>query len=277
LSEHTPRAGTGPFHLPALTPVRLPRSTSDRLLDGGVGSEPLRQLLAAAAAPAQADELGGEQAARRAFTTAARFPPLPGVATHHSRRRSRALSWMVAAKAIAAVALTAGAGGVAMAATSGSFPGGLPDVSTHQEPGPDPTPALPTVVVDRARGTTERPDTGPAPESSPGSPDARRDSTDPGATSSRTAPRMDQPDRLETEAAPDDGASAAPGDPQNTTGSANGNKKSAVKTPPDQQEGNESQGQKPAGSKRDSPGNSESVGDPRSDTAKQQQERAGQE
>jgi hypothetical protein len=78
--------------MPALTPARLPRSTTDRLLDGGVGPEPLRQLLAAAAAPAQADELGGERAAHRAFITAARFPPLIGAAPHNPRRHNRALS-----------------------------------------------------------------------------------------------------------------------------------------------------------------------------------------
>ena len=131
--------------MPALTPARLPRSTTDRLLDGGVGPEPLRQLLAAAAAPAQADELGGERAAHRAFITAARFPPLIGAAPHNPRRHNRALSWIVAAKAIAAVALTAGAGGVAVAATSGSFPDGLPAVSIHQKSDPDPDSARPTV------------------------------------------------------------------------------------------------------------------------------------
>jgi hypothetical protein len=278
LSEHTRRDGTRTFPRPALTTARLPRSTTDRLLDGGVGPEPLRQLLAAAAAPAQADELGGEQEAHRAFITAARFPPLIGAAPHNPRRRTRALSWIVAAKAIAAVALTAGAGGVAVATTSGSFPGGLPAVSTQQKSDPDPDSGRPTVVVDRARGTAQRPDTQPAPASSAGSPDSPRDSTDPGKTSTGTVPpaRSDQPGRSETESAPDDGTPAAPpsvvpGNPQHATGSANSTKKSTAKTPPGQQKAKENHGDGTAATKKDDPGNSENVGDPRSDTAKQRQ------
>ena len=152
MSEHTRHYGTGRFYMPPLIPARLPRSTTDRLLDGGTGPEPLRQLLAAAAGPAQADELGGEQAAHTTFTTAAQFRLPPGVATHHSPRRTQAQSWIVAAKTIFAIALTAGAGGVAVAATSSPFPAGPPEVSNHQEAGPNLSTARPTVVVDRARG-----------------------------------------------------------------------------------------------------------------------------
>jgi hypothetical protein len=268
--------------MPALTPARLPRPTTDRLLDGGVGPEPLRHLLAAAAAPAQADELGGEQAAHRAFATATQFPPLPGVATYGYRRRTRALSWIVAAKAIAAVALTAGAGGVAMAATSGSFPGGLPDVSTHQRP--DPTTARPTVVVDRARGTAARPNTEPAPESSPDPPgSARRDSTSSGETPSGTAPaaRSDQPNKSETAAAPNASTPAtrpkvSPGNPQHVTGPTNGNKKSTGEAPPGQQQEKKNNGNGTAGAEKDNSGKSDHVDDPRSDTTEQQQ-KAGQE
>ena len=156
--------------MPPLTPALLSRSATDRLLDGGTGPEPLRQLLAAAAAPAQADELGGEQAARLAFATSVGSRPLPDVATHNPARRTRTLSWIVAAKAVAAIALTAGAGGVAVAATSSPLPAGPPDVSTHQESDPDPSTARPTVVVDRARGATLQPDAGPAQAPSPSSP-----------------------------------------------------------------------------------------------------------
>jgi hypothetical protein len=260
LSEHAPRGGDGRWDMPSLTPTRLTGSTTDRLLDGVSGPEPLRQLLAAAAAPAQADELGGEQAARRAFTTTTGCRPLPAGAAHNWPKRTRALSWIVAAKAIAAVALTAGAGGVAVAATSGSFPAGPPDVSTHQERAPDSATARPAVVVDRASGTGQRPDTEPARERSPGSPDAARpDRTDSGGTPTTTVPAAhpDQPGRAETEAAPDDSTPAArhtvaPGNPQHATGPANGNKK------------------------KDNPGNSDHVADPRSDTAKHKQ-KAGQE
>jgi hypothetical protein len=262
--------------MPALIPARLPRSTTDRLLDGGTGPEPLRQILAAAAGPAQADELGGEQAAHTTFTTAAQFRLPPGVATHHFPRRTRALSWIVAAKTIFAIALTAGAGGVAVAATSSSFPIGPPEVSNRQEAGPNLSTARPTVVVDRARGTARQPDTEPAPESSPGPPgSARRDSTGSGETPSRTAPaaRSDQPGKPETDAAPDASTPAnrpkvSPGNPQHATGPANGNKKSTVKTPPGQQQEKKNNGNGTAGAEKDNPGNSDHVGDPRSDTAK---------
>jgi hypothetical protein len=272
--------------MPALTPAGLSRSTTDRLLDGGTGPEPLEHLLAAAAAPPQADEVSGEQAARQAFVAAAGFQPLLAVAPNRPRRRTRALSWIVAAKAIAAVALTAGAGGVAVAATSSSFPAGPPEVSNRLEAGPNLSIARPTVVVDRARGTTPQPDTEPAPESSPGSPDsARRDSTESGETASRTAPdaRSDQPGKPEIDAAPNASTPAArpkvsPGNPQHVTGPANGNKKPIVETPPGQQQGQKNNGHGTAGAEKDNPGNSDHVDDPRSDTAKQrQQQKAGPE
>jgi hypothetical protein len=50
-----------------------------------------------------------------------------------------------------------------------------------------------------------------------------------------------------------------------------------VKAPPGQQKEKDNQGKKPARTKKDSPGNSEHVDDPRSDTAKQQQKKTGQE
>jgi hypothetical protein len=175
----------------------------------------------------------------------------------------------VAAKAIAAVALTAGAGGVAVAATSGSFPSGLPAVSTHQKSDPNPDSARPTVIVDRARGTAERPDTQPAPASAVGSPDSRRDST--GAASTGTVPpaRSGQPGRLETEPAP--APPVAPGGPQHATGSANSTKKSTARTPQGQEKAKENQGNGTAAAKKDDPGSSDHVGDPPSDTAKQRQ------
>jgi hypothetical protein len=269
--------------MPALTPTGLSRSTTDRLLDGGTGPEPLQYLLAAAAAPPRADELGGEQAARQAFIAAACFRPLLDVAPNKHRGRTRTLSWIVAAKAITAVALTAGAGGVALAATSGSFPGGLPDVSTHQTSDPDSATARPTVIVDRARGTTQRPDSPPVPASSAGSPDPRRASTGSGDVSTGTVPpgRSDQPGRSEPEPAPEDGTPAAPppvapGKPQQATGSTNNDKRSTARTPPGQQQqqqkkAKENQPTRTTAPKKDVPGNSDHVGDPRSDTAKRQE------
>jgi hypothetical protein len=252
---------------PTLT--RLPRSTTDRLLDGGTGPDPLRHLLAAAAAPAQAGELDGEQVARLAFTMSAGFRPFPGGAAHNSPKRTRALSWIVAAKAIAAVALTAGASGVAVAATSGPFPDGPPDTSTHRQSDPHLSTAQPT-VVDRARGI--------APGLSDSAGGAGIES---GETPTTTGPaaRPGPPGRSET-AAPGEGPppappTVAPDEPQHTTGPANGNKKSTAKTPPGQQQEKQNNGKKAEGAKTDHPGNSDHVGEPRSDTAKQQ--KAGQE
>ena len=258
-------------------PTRLPRPTTDRLLDGGDGPEPVRQLLAAAAAPAQPGELDGEQVARLAFTMSTRCRPLPDRTTaHHFPQRTRALSWIVAAKAIAALALTAGASGVAVAATATSFPDDPPDASTQQPTDPHPPTAPPTVLVDRAHDTAQQPDTEPAP------PDlARRDRTESGQTPTRTAPAArPQPGRSEINPAPDSTPAtrppAAPGNPQHTTGPANGNKK--TKTPPGQQQqkkGNNNANDT-AGVNTDQPEDSDHVGDPRSDTTKQQQ-KAGQE
>jgi hypothetical protein len=271
LSEHTGRDGIGRVDMLPLRPTRLPRSTTDRLLDTGTGPEPVRQLLAAAAAPAQAGELDGEQVARLAFTMSAGCRPLPDVAAPNSPKRTRALSWIVAAKAIAALALTAGASGVAVAATSGPFPDGPPDTSTHQQSDPHSSTAWP-MVVDRARGTA------------PGLSDsAGRDGTESGETPTTTSPaaRPDPPGSSEA-AAPDEGTppappTVAPGNPQHTTGPANGNKKSTAKTPPGQQQEKkkENNGNNTAGANTDHPGDSD-VGDPRSDTAKQRQ-KAGQE
>ena len=260
--------------MPALTPAGLSRSTTDRLLDGGTGPEPLEHLLAAAAAPPQADELSGEHAARQAFIAAAGFRPLLAVAPNSPRRRTRALSWIVAAKAITAVALTAGAGGVALAATSGSLPDGLPDVSTQQRSDPGPATARPTVVVDRARGTAQRPDSEPAPASSAGSPDARRDSAGPGESSTGTVPpaRSAQPGRPETEPAPDDGTPAAHPRSLPATRSTPPDRRTTTRNrPPRRRLASRRRRRTTAPRRRtekDHPGNSDHVGDQRSDTAK---------
>jgi hypothetical protein len=87
--------------------------------DGMHGSDPLAQLLAAAATPARPDELAGEEAAVMAFRAAnlARPP--------QSRRRSMlstALAKVATVKAAVAVVAVSG-GGIALAAGSGHLPG----------------------------------------------------------------------------------------------------------------------------------------------------------
>jgi hypothetical protein len=96
---------------------RLSGATAQRLLDGGDGPSPLPQLLAAASAPATAAELRGESDALAAFRSSVHSAPLPG----DLNRRSpvRITTSIMIAKAIAAIALTAGtAGGIALATSS---------------------------------------------------------------------------------------------------------------------------------------------------------------
>jgi hypothetical protein len=112
------------------TSYRMPRAASEQLLDGGAGPAPLAHFLAAAAGPGTATELRGEGAALSAFTTAVLSRPLPDDECRSSPMHARTLSRIVVAKAIAALALTAGAGGVAVAATSTTLPVDQPEATT---------------------------------------------------------------------------------------------------------------------------------------------------
>ncbi|MBP2329173.1 hypothetical protein JOF56_009558 [Kibdelosporangium banguiense] len=105
---------------------RIDRHTAEHLLRGepvrarAAGSDALRELLAAASAPAQEGELAGEQAVLAAFR-AARLASVPQL-----RRRSMliktALAKLLTVK-VAAIAVTAVAtGGVTVAAATGNLP-----------------------------------------------------------------------------------------------------------------------------------------------------------
>jgi hypothetical protein len=97
---------------------RLTPAAAEHLLDGGNRPAELHQLLAAAAGPGTARELAGEPTAVAAFVAAPHQTPLPSDPRRHSML-STALSKILAAKALAAVVLLAGAtGGVALAANS---------------------------------------------------------------------------------------------------------------------------------------------------------------
>ena len=97
--------------------ARLSGTTVRRLLDGGDGPSPLPQLLAAASAPATATELQGESAALAAFRSSMHPAPLPEDLPR--RPTVRVTTSIMIAKAIAAIALTAGtAGGIALATTA---------------------------------------------------------------------------------------------------------------------------------------------------------------
>jgi hypothetical protein len=96
----------------------LSGAAAHRLLDGSDDAPaPLRELLAAATAPAMEAELQGEDAARAAFRSAVHATPVP---IRDSRRfRATTATGILTAKIIAALALTATtAGGVALATNS---------------------------------------------------------------------------------------------------------------------------------------------------------------
>lgn len=133
----------------------LSRAAAEALLDGRPGPERLRYVLSVAAGPGEPDELRGEEAARAAFLAAADTSAAPGTVVDPVRVRGRTLSRIVAAKAIAAVALTVGAGSVAVAATTNSFREGFGE-STGQHSGPAPADTHRTLVVDRASGSASR-------------------------------------------------------------------------------------------------------------------------
>lgn len=140
----------------------LSREMSDKLLDGtGDGPAALRQLLAAAARPGSPAELRGEHAARAAFVASARRVPHGAGALPAPARAARAWRRIVIGKTIAAIALTAGAGGVAVAATSTARSAEPPTVTTIPAP---PRTVSPSRVadVDLAPGVDD-PDVRPAP------------------------------------------------------------------------------------------------------------------
>jgi hypothetical protein len=132
---------------------RLSATTAKRLLggdpDGGLNSlvrndkqAALAQFLAAATRPGTASELRGESAARAVFISLATTHPLPDEAPRSTPMRARTLSRIVIAKAVVALTLTAGAGGVALATTSTSLP--VEDTETVAST----TAAPPTAAID---------------------------------------------------------------------------------------------------------------------------------
>src|SRR5512139_3759169 len=141
-------------------PDRLDRFTAERLLRGEridadqAGTEQLADLIAAAAAPAEAGELAGEEAAVAAFREARLVPAL------QQRRRSmikvalaKALTLKVGLVAVTATA--AATGGVTLAASTGHLPaalGGTKPVPSHTPgdhklPHPGKTPGMPDGVA----------------------------------------------------------------------------------------------------------------------------------
>ena len=123
------------------TSDRLTAATTEQLLDGGPGPAGLHQLLAAAAGPGTASELAGETAAVAAFVDAPRASPLHSAPQRRPSMLSTALSKILAAKALAAVVLLAGAtGGVALAATVSNAPSSPSDDQSTVTSTPTATP-----------------------------------------------------------------------------------------------------------------------------------------
>lgn len=139
----------------------LSRAAAERLLGGGPGPEPLGQLLAAAAGPGQRDELRGEDAARLAFSASIGVTTAPRPRGRCGRHTARTLSRIMAAKVIAAVALTVGAGSVAVAATTSSFGDTAFGTSTGERSEPAVTGASRPLVVEEASDREAEP-SGPA-------------------------------------------------------------------------------------------------------------------
>ena len=105
---------------------RVDRDAAERMLDGDPAGG-AAGLLAAATAPAHAEELAGERAALAAFVAATRLDPVP-----RQRRTSMlkiALAKLLTVKAAAAAVAVVGAGGIALAAGTGALPVELPDTA----------------------------------------------------------------------------------------------------------------------------------------------------
>ena len=115
-------------------PRRIDRFTAEQLLSGNPAArrgapEELVALLTDAVRPAAAEELAGEPAVLAAFRAAQVTP------VHHPRRRhmiKTAMAKLLTVKAAAVVAATA-AGGVALAAGTGTLPDSL-GVGDHAKP-----------------------------------------------------------------------------------------------------------------------------------------------
>ncbi len=148
------------------TSARLTAATTEQLLDGGAGPAGLHQLLAAAAGPGTASELAGETAAVAAFVDAPRASPLPSAPPRRPSMFSTALSKILAAKALAAVVLLAGAtGGVALAATVSEAPSSPSDDQSTVTATPTATPAPSDDPESEAEGKPD-PTASPSPQPS---------------------------------------------------------------------------------------------------------------
>lgn len=229
---------------------RIDRDAAEHLLGGAADASPdgpgaLFGLLAAAAAPATADELAGEEAAVAAFREAARLTSHPSTSRSSaslpstSRRRPMAAcvpqgfrvpTRFLGAKAVVAAFAVTAIGGVAVAAGTGHLPAVLGG-SGHSAP------------VDNVAATGSA---SPAPAGSrggqeqsarPGSGPGSAGSTSVGPTSSTPVAERPLPGGSAgtpgaASAGPSGGASASPGAPGGASAGAGGQGDGAASTRP---------------------------------------------
>lgn len=102
---------------------RLNAAHAEQLLAGPQpeAEDPLSRVLAAAAAPARAKELAGEDDAVRAFHLARRASPVPPLPVVHRRRPRYRWGWALVVK-VAAIVLATATASWALAATTGVVP-----------------------------------------------------------------------------------------------------------------------------------------------------------
>lgn len=175
---------------------RISRKAADQLLDGAAGpdqgaptglkwstgSGQLVSVLAAAAAPGRADELAGEQMAVAAFEA----NHLASVADSRSEQMIKSpLAKILTVKVIAAALAVGAGGGVALAASTGTFSGSSPatsrtSVATPATPVPgwttptavpsdSPSPSGPAPASGAPAGTSPQQGASPSASSSPAS------------------------------------------------------------------------------------------------------------
>jgi len=138
---------------------RIDDEAVERLLTGDfVGYDALADLLAAAA-PARASELAGEEAVVDAFRSA-RFRSAP--ARHATPALARRFAWLLSVK-VAAISIAVAAAGVALAAGTGALPSLVGDVDSPLA-GPDAITSMSTSAS--VLGTRSASESAPSPGSS---------------------------------------------------------------------------------------------------------------
>ena len=174
---------------------RISRKAAEQLLDGATGLDPshakapggsdqLARLLAAAAAPGREHELAGEQMAVAAFEAG----HLESVTSHQRGQMIKSpLAKLLTAKVIAAALTVFAGGGVALAASTGTFSG--PGPAASQTPGPavSPTSAGNPLVAPSVSVSVSVPGSAPASSADPLSSAGSQSTPAPAASSSASS------------------------------------------------------------------------------------------